>query len=463
MLSFATEFPLASSGPEAVLECVAVWLKGSPHRVLEKSEIDALANGEISQINASNQSVELLRANVRGDVAVGAKHTAVDQDIIFSTTIIARNIEERTWVSVRTDRAALNPQISLKEARKPQILKILLSTIGGGLDGELWVQDTPHLLGPSDLNMAIRLLNGDSDNHLPVVYLSRSFRDELSCDPSALARQLGGLAHVVVEPSRGFSREIQPFTNSRNAYGGAVGIYLPTGQRSLILDTGADDWNLRARAAQTVRESLLTRVPMHGFAWSDLEAEKSRENIQALKSAGSTDLEAYVREFDSENQALRDQNSSLRDEISNLKIELQNLNAVSTANSSGSEKLVALQNYFPGETEQILKEALQGCLSQVFEGSRRQAVLQEYIDRISGTDEIEIRKKKVKDLLSQTDKLTAKIEKELSDLGFSITSDGKHHKLTYFGDQRLVFSMAKTASDWRAGMNLASDISRKVY
>lgn len=463
MLSFSAEFPLASTEPSDVVDCVAVWLKGSPHRVLPTSAIDALAAGKQSKIESGNQAVELISTGVGDDLAFGAKHTSVDQGIVYSTTIVSRVVESETWVNVRTDRAALDPQMSLKEARKPQIIRVLLSSIGGGLDGELWVRDTPFELKDSDRNMAIRLLNGDSENHLPVVYISRTFRDELGCDPSALARQLGGLAHVVVEPSRDFSRSIQPFTNSRNAYGGALGVYLPSGQRSLILESGQDEWYLRQLAAETVREALLTRQPMKGFAWADLEAARSRENITALKESGSTDLDAFVHEFDTENQALRDQNENLRLEVSTLKIEVQNLSALSSVGSSGVEKMVALQNYFPGETEQFLKEALEKVVNQLVEGSRRQAVITEYIERIEGTDEIDNRKKKLKELLSQAEKLDAKTEKELQSLGFSVTSDGKHHKLTYFGDQKLIFTMAKTASDWRAGKNLVADITRKVF
>lgn len=40
--------------------------------------------------------------------------------------------------------------------------------------------------------------------------------------------------------------------------------------------------------------------------------------------------------------------------------------------------------------------------------------------------------------------------------GFVITDDGKHYKWTYFGDHRYSATMAKTSSDNRAGMNMAS-------
>lgn len=462
MLSFSAEFPLKTGSPRDVLNSVAVWLKGSPHRVLSNEDLDGLASGLKERIEAANQSVEVI--SIDGvEASIGAKHSAVDKNIIYSTTVVSRQIDSVTWVSIRTDRASLDPQISLREARKPQIIKVLLQELGGGLDGEMWVADNPHELLASDENMAVRLINGDSDNHLPVVYLSRSFHGYLACEPAALARHLGGLAHVVVEPSREFSRSIQPYTNSRNAYGGAVGIYLPTGQRSLILPDVEDEWQIRKLASETVREALLTRLPLRGFSWADLEAERSRRNIEALKGAGSTDLDAFVREFDAENQALREQNEALQSEVINLKTEVQNSNTVSTQAKEGGTKKIAVQDFFPGESEQFLKDAVESAIGQVYAGSRREAVLREFLERMKDSEELLKRKAKLKQALSNSEGLDAKTEKVLKELGFSITSDGKHHKLVYNGDPRFTFTMSKTASDWRSGKNMAGEIQRKIF
>ena len=51
---------------------------------------------------------------------------------------------------------------------------------------------------------------------------------------------------------------------------------------------------------------------------------------------------------------------------------------------------------------------------------------------------------------------------DLEELGFSVVSEGKHYKLTYFQDPRYTIVMAKSCSDARAGNNLASEIIRKM-
>ena len=46
----------------------------------------------------------------------------------------------------------------------------------------------------------------------------------------------------------------------------------------------------------------------------------------------------------------------------------------------------------------------------------------------------------------------------LADIGFTITEDGKHYKLTYYGDSRYWTALSKTPSDTREGKNAASII-----
>jgi hypothetical protein len=51
--------------------------------------------------------------------------------------------------------------------------------------------------------------------------------------------------------------------------------------------------------------------------------------------------------------------------------------------------------------------------------------------------------------------MDAKTRKSLQDFGFGIEEDGKHYRMTYFGDDRYNTTVAKTPSDARAGKNIA--------
>lgn len=59
--------------------------------------------------------------------------------------------------------------------------------------------------------------------------------------------------------------------------------------------------------------------------------------------------------------------------------------------------------------------------------------------------------------------MTNSLRRELEKLGFDITEEGKHYKLFYYGDHRYFFTLAKTPSDWRAGKNNFSQMTKVLY
>jgi hypothetical protein len=56
--------------------------------------------------------------------------------------------------------------------------------------------------------------------------------------------------------------------------------------------------------------------------------------------------------------------------------------------------------------------------------------------------------------------MDAKVRSGLQDIGFDISEEGKHYKIIFQGDDRYTFTMPKSGSDYRGGLNLAGDISR---
>ena len=58
--------------------------------------------------------------------------------------------------------------------------------------------------------------------------------------------------------------------------------------------------------------------------------------------------------------------------------------------------------------------------------------------------------------------LTAPLRRYLESIGFNISEDGKHYRLTYYGDARYHTTLSKTASDHREGNNIAHQIMRDM-
>ena len=112
----------------------------------------------------------------------------------------------------------------------------------------------------------------------------------------------------------------------------------------------------------------------------------------------------------------------------------------------------------------ILRRALADAATRVPEDSRRLHVINSILEANHlGEDLSDTMKERLKDLLKGARGLNAKIRRELQDMGFSVTEEGKHNKLVFQGDDRYTFTFAKTASDHRGGMNSASDIGRLLF
>ena len=70
------------------------------------------------------------------------------------------------------------------------------------------------------------------------------------------------------------------------------------------------------------------------------------------------------------------------------------------------------------------------------------------------------RKQRVKNLFKGYKTLTGAMKQELISLGFEISDDGRHYKITYQGDPRYMVTIGKTPSDNRAGSNNAGMINK---
>jgi len=119
----------------------------------------------------------------------------------------------------------------------------LLSQFGGGLDGELPVQIEPTTLKESETGrkIATSIFEQTLNCTLPIIYISASEKDKYAVIPDRLARNLCGMAHIVVEPSRVFSQKLRHEVDSRNIYGGIIGIYWPNGAGATLFRRNSQD------------------------------------------------------------------------------------------------------------------------------------------------------------------------------------------------------------------------------
>ena len=117
------------------------------------------------------------------------------------------------------------------------------------------------------------------------------------------------------------------------------------------------------------------------------------------------------------------------------------------------------EEIYPGEIKELLISILENTHLQ--EGSRRSDVVRDILKSNTLNSSLEARYSELRNILQNYRGLDSEQINRLEKLGFKVTSDGKHHKLTYH-DDRYVTALAKTSSDVRAGKNAISFIINKM-
>ncbi|NMG72871.1 hypothetical protein [Parazoarcus communis] len=270
------------------------------------------------------------------------------------------------------------------------------------------------------------------------------------------------MAHVVVEPSRQFSYQVKTLTNSRNAFGGTVGVYWPDSDARKSYFVEHDRPNQRAiqiEIAKDIRLALANRRLRSTCTWGHLRETISRKRYELLKSEGSTELQAYIDAFDAEQAAKDVKLIEAEQEISRLHAEIRRLSAAEEASIAGLIAPGNEQDFFAHEIRDIVISALEDSLRVARDNGRRHHVLRDLLAANQPSDNAAKLGDEIKSLFRTYRDMDAPTRNALLKLGFDISEDGKHYKLVFQGDGRYTFTLPKTSSDHRAGKNIASDIN----
>lgn len=462
MLSFSAEFPINLNDVQQCVGVVKRWVVGSPHTTISEAQLTNVPEFGPWKVDSHCERLQALVVELEGEEIAAFKHTKWETGIEWNTQVVFSRKETGTWVGIRTSRESDQPQLVLPNAKKPYLVKVILEQAGGGIDGELYVRDAPHIMEESDLELVARLINSESSNYLPIVYVSSYFNGNWAINYEALARSLGGLAHVIVEPTASFAADLQELTASRNAYNGAVGVYWPSGEHYRYFPGGdyQTEQDLRNTLATRLRLSLLHRRPLPRCTWARAEIEAARAVFAELRSRGSQDVEAYIKTFDAELSAARQELADAEREIERLKAKRHN-------NASSEERSLLWpineRELYDGEFSSIIYDELNKALNNVQADSRRQHILEAFISSNAVQAPAIEKREKLKAALRHYSSMGSHERRELEAIGFTISEEGKHFKLVFGDDDRYTFSLPKSGSDHRGGLNAASDIGKRLF
>lgn len=468
MLSFATEFSVDASRTTAdFLQAMVTWISGSPHTSLSADMLRELQQKEEASVLSGNERVESLVSRTADLDLAGIRYGRHDDDLEWLTTIVFSRTSFDAWIGIRVECESLHAAARLPSAKKPVVVRTVLESLGGAADGPLPVRDQAHILTNTDIELAAKLIRGDAGCRLPIVYVSARFQGGYLVDVNRLSADLSGMAHVVVEPNRPFSVRLQLEVDSENVYGGTIGIYWPEGGGRRAFYLGGEystPGHLTAAIKDEVRAALLNRRPIARCTWAFVRETASRQAIQSLKASGSKAIEDYVKTFDQEIEAKNQRLEDAEREIQRLHNELRKYEARAGTASAGLLKPGRERDVYANEVLGILLDAIEDAATRVPQDSRRQHVLTSILEANKlDNNPLEGRREHLKKLLRGMSTIDGKMRRELEGMGFSISEDGKHFKLVFQGDDRYTYTLPKSGSDWRGGLNAASDIARLLF
>ncbi|WP_146604672.1 hypothetical protein [Rhodoplanes roseus] len=200
--------------------------------VLDNPRDQDLAGDTAHLRSQSGEELRLRELGREGTLeAIGFRHDFPDiEGRLWRTEAVVRrgvSHDAQDLIRLRTECIARAQGARLDIPRKPFLIKTILRDGWGGKDRELSVSDSPIWIPDDDAGVAVAraVTLGQATQYLPVVYISATgpLKWLLSQNQiERLAYDLGGVAHVVVEPSRAFSFRVRELTAEQNTYGGTL-------------------------------------------------------------------------------------------------------------------------------------------------------------------------------------------------------------------------------------------------
>lgn len=486
---------------DAFIRLVLEWNQGNPY---SENIIPGIQWHGERNIKYGDAGLSLEIREYRKERIVAVRYEKRTDDGVIWDTDYVMNFRQMK-MSICLDRSYTSDALDIDaNFSTPYFIKLLIDRGYLKDDQKLEVQYKPIPINAENVDLLSDVINGKSNYRLPIVYVSKTYYDEDPVNAPLLAHRLKGVAHVMLQEGTVDNPTIQEKCDSKNEYYGAIGVYYPTqgighrrfmyrssegfdeilfekvircvihycsshktdtlftwqGVNSELLKESLANQQEQRHAAEEARKSAEAEVAK---ILEKLDEEESRIRKQAIDDA-TADAYALLDKFDEDMKALRERVEALTNENEALRYENHGLRTKLTAKDNVPVLYMGDEaDFYPGEVKDLILEALSEALKSIQEGTRRADVVSDIIEN-NEYQKLSITKaEEIKRLLKNYDGMSSKTRQALKDLGFEITEEGKHYKVTYFGDGRYQSAFSKTPSDVRTGKNCSQEIINLVF
>lgn len=450
---------------EDVWNLIVSWLKGSQHYGI--SEIQHYSE-EYSEQILNSKKLSVLSTKFDEENILACRFDNKEDNNTWYTSIIFSDKNNKKSICIKLSCESNNYSVMLPKLHKPHIIKMLFDYGYCCTKGIFPIIDKPITLSDSDVDLCAEILNGKVETDLPVVFVSYdTFVHGYYVNIEQLAIKLSGVAHVLVEPNKKFTKELRIKSHDKNPYNGYIGIYFPLtdyheiiSYREHFKNGVLDKQSFENSVRYTAQRAAINHANIFDWSWDKLIVELHKRKLAAESenvSKSKQELEEYVSAFDAENAQLKEQIALLRKDLDDKNAILELLKRGHSAENALSLKH-NIEPYFIDEIYDCVLSVLQISLSKINEDTRRYEILKNIIDNNELTRRGEQLYKKMEEAIKE--KSLQQRRKKLEECGFELEKSS-HDKL-FFHDKKYSLTLAVSPSDYRVCKNSLSDIFRLI-
>ncbi len=457
--TYCAVFPVnRNKSIEHLASTIQTWISSSPHRNVPRADLDKIAQDGFSY-QKNHVSVETVRVNEGKRELYATRLIETDDRTVRTTDVASRRGEKEFLVSVTHDYELKKIGGAPAGANKPRIVNDILDELKGGQDGTmLYPKKEPFMLIEDDLEFVAEIIYNQSKNKLPVVYLSRDNQGFPIAHPDRVAHALGGMAHVLVEPTRDFSFKLRNRTSGRNAHSGAVGIYWPTGIRKIILPTETKD--METTLYEAIREQALLGTFPAELRFDGIKSMKTGKQLELLKATTQDEaIQLAIDEVTRREKELKECYAKID--------ALESLIAQNSLRRPGYENVLRfppMAELYAGELRDMLIYLLQGQQNYTHKDSRREDLLKAFLELNKPSGQRNHIVETLDSIFkSAPRKITGEIANQLGQLGLAVEhAEGGHVQVYVQGYESRKYTISSTCGDSRGRKNELSGIKNKL-
>lgn len=474
MLLFSTKLKVNDKlTKDAFVRLVIEWNQTSKY---EDNIIPGIEwNGDYN-VSYVYENLKLEFVEIPDRYVIATRYVKQTEDGVIWNSDYILNLSERN-ICIQLDRSYMeNASHMDQKFSTPHFISMLITQGYLLPDHGLKIGRRPGMIRLAMVEQFQEILYGNGSYQLPIVYVSRTIRNHLPVDVVTLAYRLKGVAHVAVAESYQVSSQLHDYSE-RFETNGDIGIYYRNHMHSHKMyryrDYKGKDKVLLERIVSGIIKNENSKEIHPIYTWNGVNRELLNERLAKLheeKAKAQADyqkdkidndelIEIYEEEIRTLNQQLQDYYSlsnPMGQAYQGAKTDSGKSSALPVL-SYGAEK-----DMYPGEIRDLILRILKEVRKNTLDGSRRAHILDDLIVSNHYEAQSEKLEKMVKDLFRGYKSMDGAMRQKIKELGFTITEDGSHYKLTYHNDNRYMFTIAKTGSDYREGKNIAQTIIRTV-